>query len=61
MEDKTIICKECGREFTFTVGEQEFFKERGFQEPERCKECRDKRKQFKKPFNKDFNSDDRAA
>ncbi|MBE6751996.1 MAG: zinc-binding protein, partial [Ruminococcaceae bacterium] len=24
-EDKTLICKECGKEFTFTAGEQEFY------------------------------------
>lgn len=41
MEDKTIVCKECGKEFTFTVGEQEFYKQQGFEnEPVRCQECR---------------------
>ena len=25
-EDKTLICKECGNEFVFTAGEQEFYK-----------------------------------
>ncbi|WP_293983095.1 zinc-ribbon domain containing protein, partial [uncultured Clostridium sp.] len=25
MEDKTIVCKDCGKEFVFTVGEQEFY------------------------------------
>ena len=44
-EDKTLICKECGAEFVFTAGEQEFYAERGFQnEPQRCKACRDARK-----------------
>ena len=44
-EDKTLVCKECGKEFTFTAGEQEFYAERGFvNEPQRCKECRDARK-----------------
>ena len=23
-EDKTLVCKECGAEFVFTAGEQEF-------------------------------------
>ena len=37
-EDKILVCKECGKEFTFTAGEQEFYAERGFQnEPQRCK------------------------
>ena len=41
-EDKTLVCKECGQEFVFTAGEQEFYAERGFQnEPQRCKACRD--------------------
>lgn len=44
--DKTLICKECGEEFIFTAGEQEFYAEKGFEnEPQRCKNCRDKRKQ----------------
>ena len=44
-EDKILVCKECGNEFTFTAGEQEFYAERGFQnEPQRCKPCRDARK-----------------
>ena len=44
-EDKTVICKECGKEFTFTAGEQDFYAEKGFvNEPQRCKPCRDARK-----------------
>lgn len=45
MEDKTLVCKDCGAEFVFTVGEQEFYKEKGFEnEPVRCPECRRSRK-----------------
>ena len=41
-EDKTLVCKDCGNEFDFTAGEQEFYAERGFtNEPKRCKACRD--------------------
>lgn len=44
-QDKTIVCKDCGQEFTFTASEQEFFAEKGFtNEPQRCKACRDARK-----------------
>lgn len=44
-QDKTLICKDCGNEFVFTQGEQEFYAEKGFQnEPSRCKECRGLRK-----------------
>ena len=44
-EDKTFVCRECGNEFVFTAGEQEFYAEKGFvNEPQRCKSCRDARK-----------------
>ena len=42
--DEVIVCRNCGKEFTFTVGEQKFYEEKGFAKPVRCKECRDKRK-----------------
>lgn len=42
--DKKIICKDCGKEFIFTEGEQNFYKEKGFNDPVRCKECRQARK-----------------
>ena len=49
-EDKTLVCKECGQEFVFTAGEQEFYAERGFvNEPQRCKACRDARKNNARP------------
>jgi len=41
MQDKTLICRECGQEFVFTVSEQEFFAEKGFtNDPSRCLDCR---------------------
>lgn len=44
-EDKTLTCKDCGNDFVFTAGEQEFYAEKGFvNEPQRCKACRDARK-----------------
>ena len=44
-EDNTLVSKECGTEFVFTAGEQAFYAERGFQNaPQRCKSCRDARK-----------------
>jgi len=40
-QDKTLTCKDCGAEFTFTASEQEFFESKGFQnEPKRCASCR---------------------
>ena len=43
--DKTLVCKECGQEFTFTASEQEFYAEKGFEnDPQRCTARRDARK-----------------
>ncbi len=43
--DKTLTCKECGRDFVFSASEQEFYAEKGFtNEPGRCPECRAARK-----------------
>lgn len=51
MEDKTLRCKDCGKEFVFTVREQEFYKEKGFDnEPLRCADCRKARKQQRNNF-----------
>ena len=45
LTDKTLVCRDCGQEFTFTVGEQEFYASRGLlNEPSRCSECRTARK-----------------
>lgn len=44
-EDKVLKCKDCENDFIFTVGEQEFYAEKGFtNEPARCKDCRITRK-----------------
>lgn len=46
MADKTLVCRDCGKEFIFSESEQAFYKEKGFDnEPSRCAECRRKRKQ----------------
>lgn len=39
--DKILSCRDCGIEFTFTAGEQEFYQAKGLvNEPGRCPECR---------------------
>ncbi len=44
-QDKTLVCRDCGQEFTFTAGEQEFYQQRGLMnEPGRCPDCRRARK-----------------
>ena len=46
MSDKTLTCRDCGNEFVFTEGEQEFYQEKGFEnEPTRCPSCRKAKKQ----------------
>ncbi|MFB3119283.1 MAG: zinc-ribbon domain containing protein [Stenotrophomonas maltophilia] len=45
LTDKTLVCADCGGEFIFTAGEQEFFNSRGFvNEPKRCQPCRSSRR-----------------
>src|SRR5512142_2914933 len=45
LQDKTLTCRDCDREFTFTVAEQEAFAQQGFtNSPSRCPECRAARK-----------------
>ena len=43
--DKTLQCRECGQDFTFTAGEQEFYASKGLlNEPARCPDCRNARR-----------------
>lgn len=40
-----LTCRDCGVVFTFTVGEQEFYAEKGLtNEPQRCSSCRGQRR-----------------
>ena len=44
-QDKSIACVDCGQDFVFTAGEQEFYQQRGLtNEPRRCPDCRRARK-----------------
>ncbi|MFQ5830715.1 MAG: zinc-ribbon domain containing protein [Candidatus Methylomirabilia bacterium] len=44
-QDKVLVCRECGKEFLFSSGEQAFYAEKGFQhQPSRCKDCRGTRR-----------------
>ena len=48
MSDKSLVCRECGSEFLFTEGEQDFYQKRGLlNEPSRCPECRMARRRSK--------------
>jgi len=40
LEDKTLMCKDCGNKFVWTKGEQKFFLDKGLENiPKRCKPC----------------------
>jgi CxxC-x17-CxxC domain-containing protein len=44
--DRALKCADCGAEFIFTVGEQNFYADKGFRnEPKRCKPCKARRSQ----------------
>jgi len=44
--DKNLTCRDCGKTFAFTEGEQEFYKSRGLMnEPQRCPDCRSAKRQ----------------
>jgi CxxC-x17-CxxC domain-containing protein len=44
-QDKVLNCRDCGKEFLFSAGEQAFYAEKGFQnQPTRCRTCRGSRK-----------------
>lgn len=48
-QDKSLVCRDCGAEFVFTAGEQEFFAEKGFlNDPVRCRDCRVNKKQARR-------------
>ncbi len=42
--DRTLTCADCGQEFVFTASEQQFYTDRGFSDPRRCRNCRAARK-----------------
>lgn len=57
MADKTLVCKDCGSNFVFTEGEQQFYAEKGFDnEPQRCPDCRKARKAARRNWNQNENN-----
>jgi len=43
-QDRILRCVDCGTEFIWTAGEQQFFADKNFKnEPKRCKTCKAKR------------------
>ncbi len=48
MANEILKCKICGKEFIFTEGEQDFYKNRGLDPPKRCPQCRAKKRRDSK-------------
>lgn len=49
-QDITLKCKDCGKEFVFTAGDQEFYASKGYEnQPRRCRDCRNAKKNAAKP------------
>jgi len=44
--DITISCNWCKKDFIFYVKDQKYFKNRNFENPTKCKDCRLKKKQI---------------
>ena len=40
LNDKELVCDDCGKKFIFEAGEQKFFAINGFKQPKRCQPCR---------------------
>jgi CxxC-x17-CxxC domain-containing protein len=46
LQEKSIVCFDCGTSFTFSVEEQEAFQAKGYSNsPKRCPACRQSRKE----------------
>lgn len=45
MNNKEMRCKECGEKFIITAADREWYAEKGFKEPRRCKPCRKLRRE----------------
>lgn len=44
-EDKNLTCKDCSKEFVWSAGEQQFYADKGLQNPPgRCQDCRKQHK-----------------
>ncbi len=43
--DQHLTCADCGHDFVWSAREQDFYREKGFQQPKRCKDCNRARKE----------------
>lgn len=45
VENKVLVCVDCGAHFVFSSGEQRYFFSKGLSIPKRCPNCRQKRRE----------------
>ncbi len=50
IQEKELKCVDCGNTFTWPAEEQEFFRDRGYEPPKRCKACRQAKKDKRGDF-----------
>lgn len=43
-KDETIVCVDCGEDFTWSYGEQLYYRDRSLSPPRRCPRCRELRR-----------------
>lgn len=43
-EHRFLHCVSCQKEFAFTIGEQRFYGQRGYEDPRHCPDCREERR-----------------
>ena len=55
MSNQVILFHICGEDFNFTERDQEFYKEKGFLPPKRCRFCRKARKERKLEKEENYN------
>lgn len=48
MNTVSVVCKDCGKLFTITAKETQWYNEKGFALPKRCPECRRKNRAERK-------------
>ena len=52
MNDQFITCVQCNTEFKFSAKEQEYYKNKGFNPPKRCPQCRKNKAKLADPEHK---------
>jgi hypothetical protein len=43
-KDETLVCCDCGEDFTWSLGEQLYYSDRKLSPPRRCPRCRQERR-----------------